>query len=60
MSLEPTASDPPLLAALRRRQLASRTAQVARALDATPGERAGAGTFNATAAAALSHWNRHE
>ncbi|TCP36509.1 hypothetical protein [Sphingomonas sp. BK235] len=60
MSLEPTISDPPLLTALRQRQLASRTAQVARGLDVPPGARAAKGTFNATAAAALSDWSRRE
>ncbi len=60
MSLEPNNSGPPLLSALRQRQLASRTAQVARALDTAPGERAPGGTFNATAAAILSDWSRRE
>jgi hypothetical protein len=60
MSLEPPHNDPPLLTALRRRQLASRTAQVARALDTAPGERGASGTFNATAAAVLSDWSRRE
>jgi len=59
MSLEPTQNDPPLLTALRQRQLASRTAQVARALDTT-GERGASGTLNATAAAVLSDWSRRE
>jgi hypothetical protein len=60
MPAEPTHRDQPLLTALRQRQLASRTAQVARALDTSPAERGASGMFNAVAAAAVSDWSRHE
>ncbi|WP_193753059.1 hypothetical protein [Sphingomonas endophytica] len=56
MSSEPPAPEMPLLASLRARQAASRTAQVARSLDvpARPDDR----SFNAVAAAALSEWKQ--
>ncbi|VXC38614.1 conserved hypothetical protein [Sphingomonas sp. 8AM] len=46
----------PLLCSLRARQLASRTAQVARAMGEPA--RAPGGAFNADAAAALQHWKQ--
>lgn len=55
MTFDPQHPEKTLLGELRARQLASRTAQVARALDAparTPG------AFNATAAAALTNWKQ--
>ena len=53
---EPPNSARALLDSLRERQLASRTAQVARTLD-TPA-RATGGAFNAAAAAALTNWKQ--
>ncbi|MEG8040392.1 hypothetical protein QP166_13935 [Sphingomonas sp. LR60] len=56
MKVEHPPHDMPLLCSLRARQLASRTAQVARALD-EPARPTG-GAFNADAAAAIHHWKQ--
>ncbi|WP_156347964.1 hypothetical protein [Sphingomonas sp. Leaf231] len=56
MTPEPPSPDAPLLDSLRARQRASRTAQVARALDVSPPPPGGA--FNADAAARLSSWKQ--
>jgi hypothetical protein len=56
MTPDTPSPDTPLLDSLRARQLASRTAQVARALDA-PARPVG-GAFNADAAAKLTHWKQ--
>ena len=54
MTPEPPTHEKPLLNSLRTRQLASRTAQVARTLNEP--QRATGGAFNADAAAALTDW----
>lgn len=56
MTAETPPHDVPLLCSLRARQLASRTAQVARTLDEPARPQGGA--FNADAAAALNNWKR--
>ncbi|WP_156025992.1 hypothetical protein [Sphingomonas phyllosphaerae] len=56
MTAETPPHDVPLLCSLRARQLASRTAQVARTLDEPA--RPHGGAFNADAAAALNNWKR--
>ncbi|MEH3123394.1 MAG: hypothetical protein PGN16_15690 [Sphingomonas phyllosphaerae] len=56
MTAETPPADVPLLCSLRARQLSSRTAQVARALD-DPARPTG-GAFNAHAAAALNNWKQ--
>jgi hypothetical protein len=56
MTPETPPPETPLLDSLRARQLASRTAQVARTLD-VPAKAVG-GAFNADAAAKLSHWKQ--
>ncbi len=54
---DPDASAPSLLTTLRARQRTSRTAQVARALNAGGSESGPAnGAFNPAAAAALTGW----
>lgn len=57
MSLESLQPETPLLSSLRARQLTSRTAQMARTLDASATQQhAATGAFNASAAAALNEW----
>lgn len=56
MTPESPTSPPPLLDSLRARQRASRTAQVARMLDAPA--RVTGGAFNANAAAVLNDWKQ--
>ncbi|WP_022685324.1 hypothetical protein [Sphingomonas phyllosphaerae] len=56
MTSETPSPETPLLDSLRARQRASRTAQLARALD-VPSKSVG-GAFNADAAAKLTHWKQ--
>ena len=56
MTSDTSSPETPLLDSLRARQRASRTAQLARALD-VPSKSVG-GAFNADAAAKLTHWKQ--